>query len=897
MNPHSPKQPRAFISATSQDLRSARELVAKILLSFECLPVWQDIFGTEGGDLRAMLREKIDPCQLVVQLVGHRYGAEPPTVDPAFGRVSYTQYEARYAVQQGKKVIYLILDDTFPTDGGTPEPEERRSLQLAYRNSLHTGEDVFHDIVDSTVLAHKAHGLAPQIAKLQTYLNTHPWSVPPRAARFTGRADQLIEVADLLAAHQRVALIGPGGMGKTALAAEVIHRLAPAPKPDSRWPGGIYQHDYYKQSGHAAALTGLLAQAGIREEPGMNLEAEVRRLFSQPGVLLYLEGCEKAEELVPLLDLTGPAQVLLTTRDHEKRGDAYVHEVYPLPPEDAAQLLHYCARQAELPAEPPARQPWLKLAGELGGHPLALRLAGARMLPRREEPADFAASQQVQRFGDWAQRKERRENLHHLFASSAKAVAAENPLALELWFALSLHAHALVPLPVLCACVGKQKSSRLQRLLFFLPRPPTVPADAAEVQSALAVLVRLSLAEPGKFPAETIGQTEPAWQLSHALLGEWGREELSRRRRDESFTSSPDAKAQTPDTIRDCSFRLPPERSNEIFRTWRTWWVKDLNRQFNHLAVLGGALRYSALHPHWEGLLRRIAQHDSPEACESSREQTLVASIHRMHGNFSLSQSLQERALAARWRTLGPEHPDTLESLNHLAILLADQEDLAGAEPLFRRALEARERTLGKTHRQTLSSLNNLAVLLQNQGDLAGAEPLHRRALAASECTLGPDHPDTLASLNNLANLLKNKGDLAEAEPLYHRALATYERTLGPEHPDALRSMSNLAGLLEDKRDVAGAERMYRLVLELSERSLGPEHPHSLKRMNDLACLLEKEGDLARALSILDKAVQGARNKLLKRSHARQLYERNLARVRAQLAAQPPVPPPAPPPQ
>ena len=66
-------------------------------------PAWQDIFGTESGDLREMLRVQIDQCKGVVQLVGSCYGAEPPTIDSEFGRVSYTQYEALYARKRGKK--------------------------------------------------------------------------------------------------------------------------------------------------------------------------------------------------------------------------------------------------------------------------------------------------------------------------------------------------------------------------------------------------------------------------------------------------------------------------------------------------------------------------------------------------------------------------------------------------------------------------------------------------------------------------------------------------------------------------------------------------------------------------------------------------------------------------
>ena len=79
---------------------------------------------------------------------------------------------------------------------------------------------------------------------------------------------------------------------------------------------------------------------------------------------------------------------------------------------------------------------------------------------------------------------------------------------------------------------------------------------------------------------------------------------------------------------------------------------------------------------------------------------------------------------------LGPEHPDTATSLHNLASLHQDQDDLAGARPLFERALAISEKVLGAEHPYTATSLRNLARLLQEQGDLAGARPLHERALA-----------------------------------------------------------------------------------------------------------------------------------------------------------------------
>eukprot|EP00808_Paulinella_micropora_P008031 g47259.t1 len=84
----------------------------------------------------------------------------------------------------------------------------------------------------------------------------------------------------------------------------------------------------------------------------------------------------------------------------------------------------------------------------------------------------------------------------------------------------------------------------------------------------------------------------------------------------------------------------------------------------------------------------------------------------------------------------------------------AEEGKLAVAEPLYRTALQGQEKTLGPEHPDTLTSVNNLGFLLYHQSKLAEAEPLYRRALEGQEKTLGAEHPDTLISFSNLGVLL-----------------------------------------------------------------------------------------------------------------------------------------------
>src|SRR3954463_6972125 len=176
MSAMSPR-PTIFISAVSKELRSARQLVANTLTFLGYEPIWQDIFGTETGDLRQMLRTQIDQSKGVVQLVGQCYGAEPPTPDPDFGRVSYTQYEALYARKKGTKVWYLFMDEDFPIDPHEPEPEELRQLQAAYRGVLKADSHLFHPLKTREALEAGVLKLRDDLTQLRKGARRWAWGI------------------------------------------------------------------------------------------------------------------------------------------------------------------------------------------------------------------------------------------------------------------------------------------------------------------------------------------------------------------------------------------------------------------------------------------------------------------------------------------------------------------------------------------------------------------------------------------------------------------------------------------------------------------------------------------------------------------------------------------------
>ena len=82
---------------------------------------------------------------------------------------------------------------------------------------------------------------------------------------------------------------------------------------------------------------------------------------------------------------------------------------------------------------------------------------------------------------------------------------------------------------------------------------------------------------------------------------------------------------------------------------------------------------------------------------------------------------------------------------------------------MHRQTLELREKVLGQEHPDTLTSMNNLAMVLSSQGKYEEAEEMHRQTLELREKVLGKEHPYTLTSMNNLAVVLSSQGKYEEA--------------------------------------------------------------------------------------------------------------------------------------
>jgi hypothetical protein len=713
-------------------------------------------------------------------------------------------------------LLTRLLETVIQRIGSDPSPDLDKLIALAEEEISLSGKILAQlDRIEGTLST-----VAQDVRDLKNSraVTLLPWHPPTPKDFLVGRNQKTADAAAALHQHRVVVLHGPGGIGKTSLAAAAIAAVASGREDPGPWTGGIYLYDFYQQSGHPALLANLARQTTQIDPTDPALEESVRQHFHDGHCLIYLEGCEKAEDLAKMWKLLPSARLCLTTRTSAHVDSHHGIRVDVISEQDAADIiLHYSVEN------PPAitataGESFKTLATTLGCHSLACERAGILLRLSGESPVWLIQKMQEATLEDWGDPEEEHKNVFYLLRQTALDIAKTEPRALDLWYLLSLTAQT--------------------------PFPAASLAEVLEIPSAQLARLRQTLQQHSLIgvhpaPAEAPGSTEPAWVLTHALLSEWARKNLPH------FCTQLDG--------------LPFDHA-ALRQTWDAWWTGWLNRHSDAGRIPGGVARYELFQPHLDALLSCFTQQPDAPAEEHRNHMWFMdraARMHELHGRYLAAEPLYRRALEARERTPGSEHPVTLTSVNNLAALLRAKGDLAAAEPLYWRALEARERTLGPEHPDTLTSVNNLALFLKSKGDLAAAEPLYRRALEARERTLGPEHPDTLTSVNNLAELLRSKGELAAAEPLYRRALEAWERTLGPEHPDTLTSVNNLAALLRAKGDLAAAEPLFRRALEAQERTLGPVYPDTCHTAYNLAVFLKQQQRREEALPLARQAYAG----------------------------------------
>ncbi len=217
----------------------------------------------------------------------------------------------------------------------------------------------------------------------------HGW--PAALTTFIGRGEPVREVADLLGKHRLVTVTGPGGSGKTRLAAEVARQVA------GRYADGTWLTELAAVADPAQVASVVAAALGVRELPGVPAAVAVAGVLARRQLLLVLDNCEHvigaaAELCAGLLAAADDVTILATSREPLAVAGEARYRLAPLALPDLDDLAG--AAQAEAVAlfadrargadarfvlDEQAVPAVARLVRRLDGMPLAIELAAARV--------------------------------------------------------------------------------------------------------------------------------------------------------------------------------------------------------------------------------------------------------------------------------------------------------------------------------------------------------------------------------------------------------------------------------------------------------------------------------------------------------------------------------------
>jgi DNA-binding SARP family transcriptional activator/tetratricopeptide (TPR) repeat protein len=214
-----------------------------------------------------------------------------------------------------------------------------------------------------------------------------PCQLPPDIDDFTGRQAAVAQVQRLLEKERATAIVisaiaGKAGVGKTALAVHVAHRLRP------RFPDGQLYVNLRGAEAQALApadvLAGFLRALGVEGAAiAEGLDERVRQYRSwlaDRRVLVVLDNAASEAQVRPLLPASGGCAALVTSRARLGGLEAaHLLTLDVLKADHAVQLVAKLAGRARVAAEPEAARAIVQLCGWL---PLAVRIAGARLASR-----------------------------------------------------------------------------------------------------------------------------------------------------------------------------------------------------------------------------------------------------------------------------------------------------------------------------------------------------------------------------------------------------------------------------------------------------------------------------------------------------------------------------------
>lgn len=711
---------------------------------------------------------------------------------------------------------------------------------------------------------------------------------------FVGHADDLERLHQALSAGSPIALTqtsaisGLGGIGKTQMALEYLHRYRDGYEAVF-WARADSQEHLITDLFDISDLVGLPEAKKQKQDQQRLIAALIRWLSVHTHWLLVLDNVEDEVDISDLLSIAEAGHILLTTRSQVTADLAYNIQIHSLAPEEGALLLlrkaDLLALNAPLDAVSSMDQEIAEeISRVLDGLPLALDLAGAYI---REHSCSLAGY--LERYYSY-------RGVLLQWKSQRKQPYSDYPHTVATVWLLSferVEQECLAAANFLWLCAFLDPDGIPEELMLESPAEldastPPIAQNIIEIDRVLEVLLRYSLIQrnhsSGTLTVHRLVQAVMRDRMTAKEQQYWA--DRAVRAVHHAFFSARFATLQQYDRYLSHAIVCA-----HLIAQW------DLkNEAAGHLLFLAGSNLqdrgwYVQAEPLCLQALQLYEKLFGPNHATVAGSLALLASLYMEQREYSLSEPLERRfdsilleqahkggtfdtptilhQLAARYIEQGKfdlailfcqkalqyyEQNPTLDPFGRalvcetLAKLYTTQKDYTRAKSLCELQRRIYEQLPAPDCYRVSKSIRSLAHIAMQQGQLTQAEQLVRQAREIDMQVLEVDHPDIALDIELLAIIAGKQAKYSEAESLLRQTLAMRQRRLGPNAYAVAVTLGNLAVVLSKQQRDEQATFFYQQAEEIFEHREGFEAHSYMNFLRSYAAHLKKIGRVDEAL-------------------------------------------------
>jgi hypothetical protein len=697
--------------------------------------------------------------------------------------------------------------------------------------------------------------------------------IPQRNPNFTGRESLLREIHEKLSNTPQTAVLphalhGMGGVGKSQMAIEYVHRHSA-------------EHDliWWIPAEREAQILTSLTQLALRLKLDVSPEANtavpaVREALSTGAAgydkwLLVFDNAEAPQEVQKHFPTGGAGKILVTSRDLDWSRVTRSIEVDVFTREESKAFLS--GRNPDLSDES-AEQ----LAEALGDLPLAIEQAAAWRTATGMSVSEYLTLLEQKRIEvlEASPSPDYPDSVAAAFELSLEKLKAVNPAALQLLQICSFFAPEPISRELFAGSPVAPITDELDATL----------SDSFRVSRAIRDIQRYALAK--------IDHTRNALQIHRlvqaVLIGRMSADERVQMRRGahtllaNNTPNNPSRRADwrlyqalQPHVAVSRAVESADPRVQQLVKGmveflyyWGDhvgcealaeeavgWWRK----------LSGPATQQTLQMAKWLGFIRR-KNGKYAEARELNRQTLALYQEHfgerdegtldsmyavsgdlRTQGDFTASRDLDERVLAAARNEFGDDDPATLIFAHSLGVSLRLNGEYERARELDEDTHRRREMVLGSDDEATLNTLAALLIDLRERGDFVETvkrfDALYRRVLH----NFDQNAPATLQAARYLATSLRKAGKHESARKLAADTLDRYQRRYGEDFPDTIAAAVNYAIDLRQAGQLDASQDMATGTFDRYQRMFGSHHSYTLSARTNLAIVYRLSGKVETA--------------------------------------------------